>query len=253
MLRLITIPISHFCEKARWALDRAGISYHEERHVQVVHAFVARRAGGGATVPVLVTPDGVLSESEQILTWADGRTPPAARLFPDDPAERDEVLRLCRRFDSELGPKGRRLMYVSMLPERELLLRCNNAGVPRWEDRALRLGFKAASVVVKRRLGIEPGVEVSDEADVFGELDFVAGLLADGRPYLCGERFSAADLTFAALAAAVIVPPAYGTPLPQPDELPEGIALLVTRAREHAAGAFAMRMFAEHRREVVVG
>jgi hypothetical protein len=23
--RLLTIPISHFCEKARWALDRAGL------------------------------------------------------------------------------------------------------------------------------------------------------------------------------------------------------------------------------------
>ena len=30
---LITIPISHFCEKARWALERAGLPYREERHV----------------------------------------------------------------------------------------------------------------------------------------------------------------------------------------------------------------------------
>ena len=25
--KLVTIPISHFCEKARWALDRAGVRY----------------------------------------------------------------------------------------------------------------------------------------------------------------------------------------------------------------------------------
>ncbi len=60
VLRLITIPISHFCEKARWALDRAGIGYREERHVQGIHQIVARRAGGGSTVPVLITPDGAL-------------------------------------------------------------------------------------------------------------------------------------------------------------------------------------------------
>ena len=36
---------------------------------------VARRAGGGVTVPVLVTPEGVLGESEQILAWVDERTP----------------------------------------------------------------------------------------------------------------------------------------------------------------------------------
>jgi glutathione S-transferase len=45
-LRLITIPISHYCEKARWALERAGIAYREERHIQGVHMVAARRAAG---------------------------------------------------------------------------------------------------------------------------------------------------------------------------------------------------------------
>jgi len=109
VLRLVTIPISHYCEKARWALERAGIPYREERHVQAIHRIAARRAGGGATVPVLVTPEGVLGESEEILVWIDERTPPEHRLFPAEPPERAEVERLCRRFDEGLGPTGRRL------------------------------------------------------------------------------------------------------------------------------------------------
>lgn len=28
--RLLTIPISHYCEKARWALEHAGIPYRED-------------------------------------------------------------------------------------------------------------------------------------------------------------------------------------------------------------------------------
>lgn len=249
--RLITIPISHFCEKARWALERAGIAYTEERHLQGIHQVVARRAGGGYTVPVLITPDGPLAESEQILTWVDERTPAEHRLYPVESAARAEVERLCRRFDSELGPRARRLMYVHMFPERELLLHFNNAGVPRWEDRVVRLGWPVVARYAKWHLGIKPGIEVEDEAVVWRELDFVAGLLADDRPYLCGERFGAADLTFAALAAAAVVPPIYGTPLPQPDELPARTAALVERARDHAAGRYAMRLFETHRREVV--
>jgi glutathione S-transferase len=100
-------------------------------------------------------------------------------------------------------------------------------------------------------LYIRPGIEVDDEAAVFGELDHVAELLSDGRPYLCGERFGAADLTFAALSASVIVPPVYGVPLPQPDVLSPGMAALVQRAREHPAGRYALALFAEHRREPV--
>src|SRR5256714_5971726 len=118
LLRLVTIPISHFCEKARWALDRAGLPYREERHVQGIHRIAARRAGGGTTVPVLVTPEGALGESEDILAWVDEHTPPEHRLFPSEPSERAEVERLCRRLDDQLGPSGRRLMYIHVLPER---------------------------------------------------------------------------------------------------------------------------------------
>src|SRR5690349_12206758 len=140
MLRLLTIPISHYCEKARWALDRAGLSYREEPHVQGVHRFYARRAGGGVTVPVLITDDGVIGESAQIIEWVDGRLAPEQRLLPAQADERAAALALCERFDSELGPKGRRLMYVHMFEApRELMMSFNNAGVPRWEDRTMRL------------------------------------------------------------------------------------------------------------------
>jgi glutathione S-transferase len=252
VLRLITIPISHYCEKARWALERVGIAYREERHVQGIHRLASRRAGGGGTVPVLVTPDGVLGESEKILAWIDERTPPTQRLFPAERGARAEAERLCRRLDGELGPRGRRLMYVHMLADRTLALRFNNEGVPRWEDAAIRYGWPLVVRFVRRELRIRPGVEVDDEAAVWRELDFVAELLADGRAHLCGERFGVADLTFAALCAAVVVPPVYGVPLPQPDVLSPETAALVVRAREHPAGRYALALFSEHRRECVV-
>jgi glutathione S-transferase len=100
---------------------------------------------------------------------------------------------------------------------------------------------------VQHALGIVPGIEHEDEAVVFNELDRVAGLLSDGRPHLCGERFTAADLTFAALAAAIIVPPVYGVSLPQPELLAPPTAALVWRAREHPAGRYALAQFAEQR------
>lgn len=247
MLRLVTIPISHYCEKARWGLERAGLSYREERHVQGVHQLAARRAGGGITVPVLVTPEGAIGDSAEILEWVDERLAPERRLFPVEPSERRAVQALCRRLDEQLGPCGRRLMYVHMFPRRRLMLSFNNQGVPAWEDRAIRWGWPVIMRFAEKVLAITPGVEVEDERIVWREFDHVAALLEDGRPYLCGERFGAADLTFAALSAAVIVPDLYGTPLPQPEILPPQIAALVWRAREHPAGQFALRVIAEQR------
>jgi glutathione S-transferase len=82
---------------------------------------------------------------------------------------------------------------------------------------------------------------------VRASFDRVAERLADGRPYLCGERFTAADLTFSALAASVLMPPEYGVPLPQPDELPPAMAAKVRELRAHPAGAHALKMFREER------
>jgi glutathione S-transferase len=244
VLRLVTIPISHYCEKARWALARAGVAYREERHVQGIHRIAARRAGGGSTVPVLVTPDEAIGESREILAWVDRRTPPQRRLFPVEQAPRSEVEALCARFDDELGPRGRRLMYVHLLDDRPLAMGFNNEGVPAWERRTLRAGWPLFERIIRRVLDIRPGIEVDDEAAVWREFDFVAALLADGRPHLCGERFSAADLTFAALSAAVVVPPVYGVALPQPQQMKPPTADLVQRARAHPAGAYALSLFA---------
>jgi glutathione S-transferase len=140
------------------------------------------------------------------------------------------------------------MIYIHMFPHRELLLRYNDQGVPEWEDRALRMGLPLAKRLISRVLEISPGVEVQDEAVVWAELDAVAELLEDGRPYLCGERFTAADLTFAALCAPLLMPPEYGVELPRPGVLPAPTAALVQRAREHPAGAHALRMYAEQRR-----
>jgi glutathione S-transferase len=251
VLRLVTIPISHYCEKARWALERARIAYREEPHVQGLHRLYARRAGGGSTVPVLVTPDGAIGESMQILEWVDARLEPESRLAGAG-SDADEISSVCRRLDERLGPSGRRLIYVRMFEQRELMLRFNNQGVPRWEDRALRAGLPLAQRFVERALQITPGVEVGDEALVWEEFDWIAALLADGRPFLLGDRFSAADLTFAALAAPIVLPPHYGVVLPPPESLDGPTQRLVARGREHPAGAFALRMVAEQRRPLPV-
>jgi glutathione S-transferase len=248
--RLITIPISHYCEKARWALDRAGVDYMETPHLQGIHVVVSKRAGGKGTTPVLVTDDaGVLGESADILAYADAHGPPELGLYGDgDGAEREEILRLERDFDEVLGPEGRLWMYHQLLDRPDLAVRYGVAGVPTWERRALPRIFGLMGQLITRKLGVSADSAVEAEYRVDATFDRVAERLADGRPYLVGERFSAADLTFAALAGAILMPPQWSIPLPPPDELPATAAAKVRTMRDHPAGRFALRMFEEERR-----
>jgi glutathione S-transferase len=245
---LVTIPISHFCEKARWALDRAGVAYTEQPHLQVVHRVAARRAGGGRTVPVLALGSHVLSESAEIVDYADSRARPDRRLYPDDVTAAGEIRELERWFDETLGPEGRLWMYFSLRGRRDIALRYGCTGVPTWERRAFPLAYSVVVRLIDRILGVTPEAAARAERAVRATFEEIAQRLADGRPYLMGERFTAADLTFAALAASVLMPPEYGVPLPQPDELPVPMAATVRELRAHPAGAHALRMFRDERR-----
>jgi glutathione S-transferase len=71
--------------------------------------------------------------------------------------------------------------------------------------------------------------------------------LSAGRRFLIDDRFTAADLTFAALAAPVLLPERYGSPLPPPEAMPDAVSREVWRLRDHPAGIFAARLYREER------
>jgi len=245
---LITIPISHYCEKARWALDWAGIAYQERPHLQIIHWVPVKRAGGGKTAPVLVWGDRVFADSADIIEEASARAQPDRTLFPGDITLAAEVRALQRDFDERLGPEGRRWMYFNLRGRRDIAIAYACTGVPAWQRRGLPLAYPFVSRIIDRYLDITPTSAAQSEATVRAVFDSVAERLGDGRPYLCGEHFSAADLTFASLAASVLMPPEYGVTLPQPDELPAPMATKVRELRAHPAGAYALKMFREERR-----
>jgi glutathione S-transferase len=245
---LVTIPISHYCEKARWALERAGVAYRERAHVQAIHRIATRRAGGGVTAPVLVCADGVLADSADILSWADAQSPPGRALYPDDPERVAQVRRLEDEFNARLGPHSRCWMYQQLRRRRDLAVRYGCAGIPTWERATLRLGYPVLIAIVARVLDVTPATAIRSEGEVREVFDVVGERLADGRRYICGEEFTAADLTFSALAAPALMPVGYGVPLPQPDELPAHAAEVVRELRAHPAGVHALRMFEAERR-----
>jgi glutathione S-transferase len=238
--RLITIPISHYCEKARWALDRAGLPYREEPHLQAIHWAHVWRAGRGRTAPVLVTSEGALTESSDILRWVDSRSD--LDLYPQP-----EVAALEAHLDAELGPHGRRWMYHRILARPDLVRAYGAPGVPRWERAVLPALLPLVSRVINRYLDVDDATAAESRDRVRAVFGEIGDRLADGRRFLVGETFTAADLTFAALAASVLVPPRYGVPLPQPELLPEPFAGEVRAMREHPAGRFALRLYDQER------
>ncbi len=244
---LVTIAASHFCEKARWALEWAGVAFEEDGHLPLFHVPAVRRAGGTRMVPVLRTDDGVLSDSTDILVWADGKAPPERRLLPREAAARREVLDLEEGFDRRLGPDTRRWAYSFIRPSSALVRALASPGTPAWEQRVLAFTVPLVRAVIVRGLRIEPQRTLRSLGEIHRTFDAVGERLADGRRYLVGDRFSAADLTFASLAAPAVFPeghPRLGSAI---DVFPPASRAAIAAFREHPAGRFVQRLYTEER------
>ncbi len=248
--RLITIPFSHYCEKARWAADWTGFAYREEKHIPGAH-FAPTRRHGGRTVPVLVTRHGALKDSSDILRFLDdvarGARGPARRLFSDDPAQRQEAEELEALFDDTLGPATRLFAYHHGLADRALLRRFVAPSLSPLQRAAFRAVLPLLGKQIRRAYRIDAGTAVKAVRAIRDVFARVGERLAGGGPYLVGGSFGAADLTFAALAAPALLPPGHPMLASDAETGSAAIDALRDELRATPAGAFALRMYREHR------
>jgi glutathione S-transferase len=271
-IRLITIPVSHYCEKARWALMRLQIPFVEERHMPPFHRFATRRVPdrstnstvirtesnlsplnrfvsrvvGGQAVPVLFTGTAILKDSAEILRWVDEMAPEKSKLYPIDPQQRQQVDELIRMFDAELAPAVRLWLYFYIFDRSELIKPLWCQGVPWFERLLFPVVFHWMRSNVFQMYAIDEESQAKAHACICRIFEQVDHLLADGRAYLVGDQFSAADLTFATLAAAVVLTKGYGVTMPDLDSLPAPMVANIQAFRETHAGKFVLRLYEEH-------
>lgn len=249
---LITIPVSHYCEKARWALERLGLAYREERHLQGFHYPKTYWISRNLQVPVLVDGGKVIADSTAILKYLDSYAAPSQRLYPESIAERRRVEELEDIFDETLGVESRRWFYFHSLPERRAVLRFAGQGAPRIERALAPLVFPVMRRFAVWRLRVSAHTVATGLVECRRIVRWTDSLLADGVPFLVGGRFSAADLTLACMMAPFVLPAEYGIRLPAPEELPAAMRPIVREFQDTVTGQYVLRLFREHRHRVMV-
>jgi glutathione S-transferase len=239
--RLITIGPSHYCEKARWALDYAGIGFDEDAHLPIVHRFYTRRYG--TSVPVLVNAEQTFPDSTEILRLASETAP--APLYD----AQGQALLLEEHFDETLGPAVRRLAYCYLAREPELFRRVFAPYATGYEQRVLALGYKALAKAMGKLFRVSDRAAERSFETVLRVYDEVASKLGSNA-YLVGGSFSAADLTFSALSHPLL---AFASEIRKPgtwpstQDLPRAFRTNVEELMGHPAGLHALRMYAQHR------
>ena len=213
---LYVFAISHYCEKARWALDALDLPYTIRHLAPGPHVEATKQLGAaGSSLPVLVADGRVVQGSDAIFDWADEQTADASRRLGVDAALAAEGRALEQRLDDVLGVHVRRYYYSEALVDHPDTVRPIFARDLEPDERRSteeNWGIVRQLMMGAMDLGAEQRLE--SRRIVEGELDWLDGLLSDGRRYLLGERFSRLDITAASLLAPLALPeehPTYGS------------------------------------------
>lgn len=239
------IPISHYSEKARWALDYKGIAHERHAAMAGYHMAVAMwlTRGRHYTFPVLELDGRAIGDSSAIIAALE-QSRPDPPLCPADPEQRQRALELEEWFDEELGPHIRRFVFHAFgqdVPRMRKLAAQQAPGV------LARFGAGAAAYArtyASLRFGARSAraAERSREK-VLAALDRLEAELGSAE-YLVGESFSVADLTAAALFYPLVMPPEG----PSRHELPDALARFREPLTERPGFRWVQEMFRLHRK-----
>jgi glutathione S-transferase len=240
------IEISHFSEKARWALQIKGVE-HERRapppglHIPLALWLTRGRSG---TLPILEIDGQRLADSTAIIAALEERIPDPP-LYPAEPRERERALELEDFFDRTLGPAIRRLVWHELRGDPERLGAVAALAAP---------ALSGSSVVPYARLlatgaGLRYGAAGKRAArraksTVLAVLDRLEAELGE-RKYLVGDRFSVADLTAASLFYPLVLPEQAPKVV---QEMPERYERLRASLANRPGYRWIREIYATHRR-----
>jgi len=243
---LYIFNISHYCEKARWALDHFNIDYRIEILAPGPHIKFSRSLGtADTTLPILVADKLVVQGSAQIVDWAQarGQSPERRLEASNDTADCREIE---KRLDTVFGVHLRRYFYSDALlsqPHKIKPFFCH--GLP-WKQR-LVMNFSWGEIckhmIHDLDLGSAQGIE--SRQIIENELDWLDQLLDDGRAYLVGERFSRADLAAASLLSTLALPKQH--PTYSNLKIPVGVAADLDTWRERSVLQWTRGIYQQYR------
>src|SRR5918997_3971662 len=240
------LEVSHYNEKARWALDYKGVPHVRRAVMPGLQEFRARRLRAGRTVPILQLNGRAIGDSTRIIEEIERRWPEPS-LYPSDPAERRRALELEEYFDESCGPALRRVLFNDNLEEPQKFIgMLYGPNHPRLG--LLKTLGPLLAPVVKRRYEIRPDRVAESRDAVRAALDTVEAE-AGRSGYLVGDSFTVADLTAASILAVMVVPRDFPYIKLHPDERATRFGEFRASLQERLGFKWVEEMYARHRGE----
>jgi glutathione S-transferase len=217
-LTLYQFPISHYCEKVRWALDYKQLAYQTRAWLPGLHLKLAKKLSEQTSVPILQHGEQVVAHSAQIISYLDERFPEKL-LTPVDPVLQQAALQWEQWADQQIGPHVRRVCYAPLLSRPDLLIPILSQQGPWYGGLLLKIGFKKFASQLRYFLKINP--QSVEESRIILTASIERVNQERRGEFLLGNQFTRADIAVAALLAPLCMPKEYGVVWPEAEKVGE--------------------------------
>lgn len=204
MIKLYQFKFSHFCEKARWALDYKGLMFDAENLLPGFHMAITKKIAPESTVPILVDGGNVVQGSGTIITYLDQHRP-VPPLTPANPDEAREALEWEEYLGEEIGVTLRLWFYHHLLPDEDRALNFLLDGSPPEQQAAFKRAFNRIRKTMLEYMNINAETAREHLGRLLAAMEKLDETLKR-RNYLAGKSFSRADLTACALLERFVLP-----------------------------------------------
>ncbi len=236
-------PYSHFNDKVRWALDYKGLPHTKKSYLPGPHMPVIKRLSGQSRTPVLEWQNEITAGSAEIIDRLE-REHPSNPLYPYDVERRKEALAFQERFDREVGPATRAILFEALITEGAYICRMFSTGKPLPVRALYRLTFPLARGMIARGNGINDKNIAQSKVIVEKALMEIEDKIAT-TGYIVGDNFTVADLTAAALFAPLANP--QHPEMARPTPIPESVASVINSYKGYKTIGWVKKMYEAHR------
>jgi glutathione S-transferase len=213
-LILYQFPISHYCEKVRWALDHKGLEYQRVNLLPGLHMKKTRKLAENTSVPLLTHNKKAIQGSSEIITYLD-EVFPEKSLSPDNQELFEEAIRLEKYADQEIGIHIRRICYHHLLQTPSQVISLFTKDGPWYGPLVMRAIFPGLKKKMRQVMKINEASSERSLKRLHKSVDKLHELL-DGEDYIIGDSFTRVDMTFASLLAPFSRPVEHELDWPTP-------------------------------------